>query len=359
MKLFASLALFFVVLTHCLAQSPPHWNASTSYQPDDIVVCSDHNYYRCIVAHHGANPVADPHRYWELNWVRTSTVLSAGPGERFPDFHTVWGFIGNATVAGGCTITIQENPTATIAEHFPSAISLNHPFGSQININTNSNITWKFDNPGTALYLTKGHTFGSITGLQITGPLKYDVTSTGVVATQRSCFSSLNVTLTGFTTGVEATEDSFINCSGTTINVFSDIGLLATSGSQIVATEANITGILHAGLNKPLGVSATNSSYINCNYARIKSCTIGVSALNGARISMKYSKLSDGGEGIDGELDSYIDAEYASITNHQYTAVFVGSGSKVFAHGISLSGDGINFNISPNNMSGDGSEIFR
>jgi len=163
--------------------SVPLYPNGSPYSINELVRGSDGNIYRSVVPANVANPASATE--CGTNWLpvmifanKTININPGGTGQ-CSGLATSMAWLALANIADGATVTIHPvDGTYTLGT---SAISLNHPFGRQINIigntTTPANVVFNFSGVTTTaavvrglFELSNGNGFGTINGITYNGP---------------------------------------------------------------------------------------------------------------------------------------------------------------------------------------------
>lgn len=305
-----------------VAQSyPPVWNASNQYVPGDQVQLGG-NVFRCIspVTRANQNP-ARAYSLWELATVRANTILAIGAGEPFPTLNSAWNYALNATIAGSARLifnilTVHGAYNQTLGT---TGFCLDHPFGSQISITSDSEVGNEFYVPTSSkgFFLDSGHTISSISNLQIVGS---NTAPSGISASGNATIGMIsNCYVNGFVTCIQALDgatislDRLVTFSSSVIPVW-NFAVAAQSGGRVHLAGTVIDGTGNS-YNSFTGLYATSHGHIDAPGSIVRACSYGVQATDFGDVNLTGCTLQDGGYGIYADRHGFVEAQGTSFTN--------------------------------------------
>lgn len=273
---------------------PPAWNSMATYALGDLVEAYG-NIYRCT--HAVSTPNVNPSKAytnWELYFVRTNTTLLIGKGQTFPSLATVWSYCMNSHIAQSAYLHLSiDTAQGDFTEAFSVPFSLDHPFGANISIigDHENNIAISFYNSN-GLTLDGGHSFGSISGLQLISTPDLNDVYNGVVINGGTLSGLSSVGIQGF-----------------------NVPVLAEYGARVTMSDETIPQT--SPDNSPTyGVDATYGSVVNMEGCTVSGCLVGIEVRNGAILDITGGTISSNFTGIETQVNGQADASNATFTGN-------------------------------------------
>lgn len=339
LQLFRTVSIAVVCLgaMTAVAQSfPPAWSSSASYAAGDTVEYGG-NWYRAMVAQSAGGPYpAAAYGKWELNFIRSNTTLTIGPGQGFANLVYAWQFARNARIADAAylhLVIVYNN--GGVFETFDGPFSLDHGSGALISISSSGSIPELSFPNSNGFVIDSGHSIGSITSLDLYGGVS-DSSSVGVSVTQGATIVANSLLVDGFETGIYAASGgNFVgvgpsDCAyvqtvnGLYVDAGRAIGLMAIqdiSGNAIVADHGATVNVAYsyiAGASED-GVTA-------------------VTAQNGATVDVDNADIAGFSKACVAQYRGYINCSLATISTG--TTLYAKDGGGIYAAGANLSSAG-------------------
>jgi len=314
------------------AQTPPVWKATTSYQAGNLVVGSDTNTYRSILASTGHNPVVDADGWWELSQTYVPTTLIVGVKQRFTKIEQAWGFLRHAVIPSSAPVTISlSTQNAAFEEVLTAPINLDHAFGANISIVGDDELTVHVECASgvSAFKLDSNDTFGGLKNMTITGEPAPGET-TAISLENGATLYGQDVTIGSFYNGVTLGDGSkliFVPNGGVAVldiyNCFNaaaqvetgsyldvpGIAINTTGTSQYGIyladkSHASVTGGVHH--TTVAAVFATNGSSANIPSSTIDTTVLGIRVLSHSDANAQLTHITSTGVGVEASYGSTV-----------------------------------------------------
>jgi hypothetical protein len=202
------------------------WSSATSYSTGDIIAragSSGTDLYKAVASGTNHDPSTDNGSYWKFYEIYENQTLRVGPGERFPDFLSAWGFVDDASIPDG-TVTIQlDDGTYSLG----TGILIDNPWANHIkivgNTTTPANVTLSITaDPGglpqNGFFIQSGCALGDLDGVTVSGPGAANVNANSTAITSAGRLFLGNVVVTGMPFGFYAYSGasmSMLYCTAT------------------------------------------------------------------------------------------------------------------------------------------------
>lgn len=332
------------------AQSfPPAWSSSATYAAGDIVQYGG-NWYRAMKALNSAGPYpAAAYGDWELNYVRSNTTLLVGAKQSFANLQYAWQFARNARIADAAYLHFNiVTLDGALNERFDGPLSLDHGSGALISLMGDDNLSITLSFPSTnGLVIDSGHSFGSISGITISGAGSH----IGFTLSDGASVANLAQTsVNSFATGIYATQSSALTAGDSVTVNECNYGIAADFDADIVGLNIDVSSSGASGD----GLTADHNASISDIYGVITNSGspsgVGASAEHGGVIDVSNGTISGWVTGCSGYYGGQIVVTSGTLNNnvHDLAADYNG---EVYAKAANLS-DGMTVN------SADGAYIF-
>jgi hypothetical protein len=238
----------------------------------------------------------------DSDWIILVDTVLKVPSQ-YSSIQSAFDYLRGKRINANATVTIE---VADGLYFLTSSINLNHPDGDRIRLIGNETSPSScvlqvlgmsyFD----AVYVSNGHNFGYFNGFRVASTSKADLThnTTGILAVQNATLvCGPNVEVDNFFYGIAARDSSYVYCPYAVVTNAGDVGIWAFCGSTIVANNAQSHYASDTVNNWGYGLQAEFGSVLVATEAQASGNLIaGIASLSNST-ARTHNAICDGNTG--------------------------------------------------------------